>query len=369
VVKRTVKEGTVVKVGQAIGTIDTDAKVGAAPKAAGPAPAKAEVPKPKAEPELMPAARRASAELKVDPADVKGTGKAGRVLKEDVEAHAKTTPFSTETVRPEVTIATPVEIKPAAVQQGVAPTTPRAPEPTFAVASSKPGERRQPMSKIRKRIAENLVRAKQETALLTTFNEVDMSAIMALRNKYKDAFEKKHQVGLGFMSFFVRACCIALRDFERVNGQIDGDDVVLFDHVHMGVAVSTERGLTVPVLKNAHQMSFAKIENEIKRVATAAKDGKLGLDELSGGTFTITNGGIFGSLLSTPIINPPQSAILGMHAIQQRPIAVDGKVEIRPMMYLALSYDHRIIDGRESVTFLVKVKNLLEDPARLMLDV
>jgi len=171
------------------------------------------------------------------------------------------------------------------------------------------------------------------------------------------------------MSFFVRGACVALKEFERVNGQIDGDDMLLFDHVHMGVAVSTERGLTVPVIKNAQALSFAKIESEIKRLATAARDGKLGLDELSGGTFTITNGGVFGSLLSTPIINPPQSAILGMHTIQQRPMAIDGKVEVRPMMYVALSYDHRIIDGRESVSFLVRLKQLLEDPTRLLLDV
>jgi 2-oxoglutarate dehydrogenase E2 component (dihydrolipoamide succinyltransferase) len=225
------------------------------------------------------------------------------------------------------------------------------------------------MSKIRKRIAENLVKAKNTTAMLTTFNEVDMSAIMKLRSTYKESFEKKHGIGLGFMGFFVKAACIGLKEFERVNGQIDGDDVVLFDHVHMGVAVSTERGLTVPVLKNAQNMSFARVESEIKRVAIAARDGKLGIDEMSGGTFTITNGGVFGSLLSTPILNLPQSAILGMHTIQQRPMAVDGKVEIRPMMYLALSYDHRIIDGKESVSFLVRLKQLLEDPQRLLLDV
>ena len=231
------------------------------------------------------------------------------------------------------------------------------------------GMRRVPMSKIRKRIAETLVRAKNTTAMLTTFNEVDMSAIMKLRATYKESFEKKHGIGLGFMSFFVKACTIALKQYERVNGQLDGDDVLLFDNVHMGVAVSTERGLTVPVVKHANNMSFAKIETEIKRVAIAARDGKLGIDEMSGGTFTITNGGIFGSLNSTPIINPPQSAILGMHAIVERAVVIAGKVEVRPMMNLALSYDHRIIDGKESVSFLVRVKQLLEDPTRLMLDV
>jgi len=192
---------------------------------------------------------------------------------------------------------------------------------------------------------------------------------MALRAKYKEAFEKKHNVGLGFMSFFAKACTLALKEFERVNGMIDGDDVVFHDYVHLGIAVSTDRGLAVPVLRNAHAMSFAKIESEIKRLAAATREGKLSLQELSGGTFTVTNGGVFGSLLSTPILNPPQSAILGMHKIEERPMAIAGKVEIRPMMYLALSYDHRLIDGRESVSFLVRVKELLEDPARLMLEV
>jgi 2-oxoglutarate dehydrogenase E2 component (dihydrolipoamide succinyltransferase) len=300
--------------------------------------------------DLSPATRRAAVEGNVDVSKLSGTGPGGRITKEDVVAAG-----SSSTAAPSA---------PVAAQQGQ-----RAVPSTQVQASVGGGIRRVPMSKIRKRIAETLVRAKNTTAMLTTFNEVDMSAIMKLRATYKESFEKKHGIGLGFMSFFVKACTIGIKQYERVNGQLDGDDVLLFDHVHMGVAVSTERGLTVPVLKHADQMGFAKIESEIKRVATAARDGKLSIDELSGGTFTITNGGIFGSLLSTPILNPPQSAILGMHAIVERPVAIAGKVEIRPMMNLALSYDHRIIDGKESVTFLVRVKQLLEDPTRLMLDV
>ena len=229
--------------------------------------------------------------------------------------------------------------------------------------------RRAPMSKIRKKIAENLVRAQQTAAILTTFNEVDLGNVMELRTKYKEKFEKSHGIGLGFMSFFVKACCQALGEFGRVNGSIDGGDLIYHDYVHMGIAVSTERGLAVPVLRNAHLMSMAKIESEIKRVATSVRDGKLGLDEMSGGTFTITNGGVFGSLLSTPILNPPQAAILGMNTIQKRPMVVNDQIVIRPMMYLALSYDHRLVDGKESVSFLVRVKELLEDPSRLLLGV
>jgi 2-oxoglutarate dehydrogenase E2 component (dihydrolipoamide succinyltransferase) len=231
------------------------------------------------------------------------------------------------------------------------------------------GERREPMSKIRRKIAERLVAAQHTAAILTTFNEVDLSAVQDLRARYKERFNEVYGVGLGLMSFFVRGCVLALREFPRVNAFVDGNDIAYHDHVHMGIAVSTERGLAVPVLRNAHEMGFAQIESEIRRVATAARDGKLAIEELSGGTFSITNGGVFGSMLSTPILNPPQSGILGMHAIQKRPVAVGDKIEIRPMMYLALSYDHRIVDGRESVSFLVRLKQYLEDPARLMLEV
>jgi 2-oxoglutarate dehydrogenase E2 component (dihydrolipoamide succinyltransferase) len=225
------------------------------------------------------------------------------------------------------------------------------------------------MTRIRKRIAERLVQAQQTAAILTTFNEVDLSAVMALRSKYKDKFNETYGVSLGFMSFFAKAAVLALREFPRVNAFMDGDDLVYHNYVNLGIAVSTERGLTVPVLQHADSMSFAKIESEIKRLATAARDGKLGLQELSGATFTITNGGVFGSLLSTPILSPPESGILGMHAIKDRPMAINGKVEIRPMMFVALSYDHRVVDGRESVSFLVRLKDALEDPARLMLEI
>jgi 2-oxoglutarate dehydrogenase E2 component (dihydrolipoamide succinyltransferase) len=231
------------------------------------------------------------------------------------------------------------------------------------------GVKRVPMSKIRKKIAERLVSAQQTAAILTTFNEVDLHNLQDIRGRYKEKFEKLHGVGLGLMSFFCRAVVLGLKEFPRVNAYIDGDDIVYHNYVHLGIAVSTDRGLAVPVMRHAEQMSFAKIESEIKRLAAATREGKLGLEELSGGTFTITNGGVFGSLLSTPILNPPQAGILGMHTIQKRPVVVNDKVEVRPMMYLALSYDHRLVDGRESVSFLVRVKEYLEDPARLMLEV
>lgn len=287
---------------------------------------------------LSPAVRRLVAEHSLDPTTITGTGKDGRLTKEDVLAHLDSAPPEPE---------------------------PEAPPTAPSVA----GERREPMSQIRTRIAQRLVSAQQTAAMLTTFNEVDMSGIFELRGKYKEPFAEVHGVSLGLMSFFVRACVIALGDFPDVNASIDGADIVYRDYVNMGIAVGTDRGVVVPVLKSAERMSFATIESEIKRVALSAREGKLGLNELSGGTFTITNGGVFGSLLSTPILTPPQTGILGMHAIQNRPIAVGDEVVIRPMMYLALTYDHRIIDGQTSVTFLVRVKNLLEDPARMMLEV
>jgi 2-oxoglutarate dehydrogenase E2 component (dihydrolipoamide succinyltransferase) len=225
------------------------------------------------------------------------------------------------------------------------------------------------MSKIRRRIAETLVKAQQTAAILTTFNEVDLQNVSDVRARFKESFEKRHGVGLGFMSFFAKAVVQALAEYPHVNAFIEGENFVYHRHVHLGIAVSTDRGLAVPVLRNAQDMSFARIESEIKRLATAVRDGKLGLEELSGGTFTITNGGVFGSLLSTPILNPPQSGILGMHTIQKRPVVINDKIEIRPMMYIALSYDHRIVDGKEAIGFLVRVKQLLEDPARLMLEV
>ncbi len=263
-----------------------------------------------------------------------------------------------------------------------APTSPKSTPPPSPIPAKAPaladghdipwdanGNKRVPMSKIRKKIAERLLSAQQTAAILTTFNEVDLTEVMALRAKYKEKFEKTHGIGLGLMSFFSRAVVAALQAFPKVNAEISGDDILYHNYVHLGIAVSTERGLVVPVLKNAHTMSFATIESEIKRLALAARDGKLGLDELSGGTFTITNGGVFGSLLSTPILNPPQSGILGMHAIQKRPMVVADEIKIRQMMYIALSYDHRLVDGKDSVSFLVRIKELLEDPSRLLLDI
>ena len=225
------------------------------------------------------------------------------------------------------------------------------------------------MTRLRKRIAERLKQAQNTAAMLTTFNEVDMTQVMALRDSYKEVFEKRHGVKLGFMSFFVKACLAALKELPAVNAEIDGDDIIYKNHYDIGVAVGTEQGLVVPVVRDADQMGFAEIEKTINALGKKARDGKLSIDDLTGGTFTISNGGVYGSLLSTPILNPPQSAILGMHKIQQRPMAIGGKVEVRPMMYLALSYDHRIIDGREAVTYLVRVKEAIEDPQRLLIEV
>lgn len=238
--------------------------------------------------------------------------------------------------------------------------------PSIRTASGGRAEKREPMTMLRKKVAERLVSVKQETAMLTTFNEVDMSAIMDIRKHYKDAFKEKYGVGLGFMSFFTKAVCEALLAFPAVNARIDGSDIIYHDYCDIGIAVSAPKGLMVPVVRNAESMTMAEIESKVIELATKARDGKISIEEMTGGTFTITNGGVFGSMLSTPIINPPQSAILGMHNIVERPVAISGKVEIRPIMYVALSYDHRIIDGRESVSFLVKVKQMLEEPVKLM---
>ncbi|MBF0279640.1 MAG: 2-oxoglutarate dehydrogenase complex dihydrolipoyllysine-residue succinyltransferase [SAR324 cluster bacterium] len=306
------------------------------------------------------AAAKIIAERDLSPEEIQGTGKAGRITKADALAVQKSEP-SQLTSSPIVSGSAP---PPVSKSQ-----TPPAPSVPSQEAAGMRNTRREKMTRIRKKISERLVSVKNETAMLTTFNEVDMQSVMELRSKYKDGFLKKHNVKLGFMSFFTKACTEALRDFPAVNGMIDQGEIVFHDYVDMGIAVSAPRGLVVPVIRNAESLTLAQIEAEIVRLATKARDNKLSIDEMSGGTFSITNGGIFGSMLSTPIINPPQSAILGMHNIVQRPLAVNGKVEIRPVMYLALSYDHRIIDGRESVSFLVKVKEYLEDPARLLLGV
>jgi 2-oxoglutarate dehydrogenase E2 component (dihydrolipoamide succinyltransferase) len=269
--------------------------------------------------------------------------------------------------------------RPAAERETAAPVAPRPERPPVEANGPQPrseraapsaeGIRREPMSKIRRSIAERLVRAQHTAAMLTTFNEIDMTAVQELRRQHGEKFKEVHGVGLGFMSFFARAAALALKQYSVLNAMIDGETIVYHDHVHLGVAVSTERGLVVPVLRNVESMSFARIESEIKRAAGAARDGKLSLQDLSGGTFTITNGGIFGSLLSTPILNPPQTGILGMHVIQERPVALAGQIVIRPMMYVALTYDHRLVDGQQAVSFLVHIKGLLENPMRMILEV
>jgi 2-oxoglutarate dehydrogenase E2 component (dihydrolipoamide succinyltransferase) len=354
-----VAEGATVNVGALLGVINEGGTPAAKPAASAPV---AEKPAPAAPPAAAPASnafgaadalassgpavRKLVDDNKLDAAAIPASGKDGRLTKGDVLA----------------AIETPA---PAAAPAPVAapmPPQPSGPRPEAA------REERVKMTRLRQRIAERLKEAQNTAAMLTTFNEVDMSQVMAIRAAYKDSFEKKHGVKLGFMSFFVKAAISALKEFPSVNAEIDGTDIVYKNYYDIGVAVSTPTGLIVPVIRDADTKGFADIEKTIGDLGTRARDGKLAIDELQGGTFTITNGGTFGSLMSTPILNPPQSAILGMHKIQDRPIAVDGKVEIRPMMYLAVSYDHRIIDGREAVSFLVRIKDAIEDPKRLLLD-
>jgi 2-oxoglutarate dehydrogenase E2 component (dihydrolipoamide succinyltransferase) len=308
-----------------------------------------------------PAAAKIAAEDKIDLASITGSGKRGQVLKGDVLAAAAAAQAPT----PIVALA-PLQAPAAAPL----PASPPAPAPAARTTTPDDGarEERVRMTKLRQTIARRLKDAQNTAAMLTTFNEVDMSEVMALRSRYKDAFEKKHAAKLGFMGFFVKACVQALKEIPAVNAEIDGADLVYKNYYHIGIAVGTDKGLIVPVARDADKLSIAEVEKTIAALGKRARDGQLTLEELQGGTFTITNGGIYGSLMSTPILNAPQSGILGMHKIQDRPIAVGGKVEIRPMMYLALSYDHRIVDGREAVTFLVRVKEALEDPARLVLD-
>ena len=343
-------EGETVLSDEVLGSINEGAAPAAAPAAAAAAPAQAAAPADAGEddPIAAPAARKLAEENAIDLASVAGTGKGGRITKEDVVAavaNKKAAPAAAA-AKPAAAAAAPV------------------------VATGDRTEKRVPMTRVRATVAKRLVEAQSNMAMLTTFNEVDMTEVMALRSKYKDLFEKSHNgVRLGFMSFFVKAATEALKRFPAVNASIDGSDIVCHGYADIGVAVSSDRGLVVPVLRNAEQMSLAEIEGGIATFGKKARDGKLSIDEMTGGTFTITNGGTFGSMMSTPIVNPPQAAILGMHNIIQRPMAVNGQVVIRPMMYLALSYDHRLIDGKEAVTFLVTIKNLLEDPARLLLDI
>ena|SRR5690554_85837 len=329
-------------------TAEPKAEAAAAPAAAPAAAAQADGAE---EPLLNPAARKLAEENGLDPAQIKGTGKGGRVTKEDV--------------------LNAIEAKKAAPAAAPAAKPAAAPSASSVVLGEGDRiEKRVPMTRLRARIAERLVDAQSSMAMLTTYNEVNMKPIMDLRKKYKDLFEKKHNgVRLGFMSFFVKAATEALKRFPEVNASIDGKDIVYHGYQDIGVAVSSDRGLVVPVLRNTEFMNLAQIEGTIAEFGRKARDGKLSMEEMTGGTFTISNGGVFGSLLSSPIVNPPQAAILGMHKIQERPMAVDGQVVILPMMYLALSYDHRLIDGKEAVSFLVAIKDLLEDPARMLLDI
>src|SRR5215212_953870 len=351
------KDGETVAVGALLGAIKEGAGAPlATPAASKPAPvtetkrpvAPARPPKvAAADAPLAPSVRKMAAETGMDPAKLEGSGKDGRVTKGDMMA----------AIERAAAAPTPVP-QPAASMQV------RAPSPADDAAR----EERVKMTRLRQTIARRLKDAQNTAAMLTTFNEVDMSHVMGLRNQYKELFEKRHGVKLGFMGFFVRACVAALKDIPAVNAEIDGSDLIYKNYYHIGVAVGTEKGLVVPVIRDCDQKSLAEIEKAISDAGKRARDGQLKIEEMQGGTFTISNGGVYGSLMSTPILNAPQSGILGMHKIQERPVAIAGKVEVRPMMYLALSYDHRIVDGREAVTFLVRVKDVLEEPARLVLD-
>lgn len=354
------QEGDTVEIGAVIATLDTSAEApagGASKSEAKPASdsgsqnGTSSQPQPQmsAAPDanhLSPAVRKAVHEKGINPADIEGTGRGGRLTKEDVmQASTSGSASSSQS-------------------------TPSAPAQKAPSRDMQPGAtERVKMTTIRRKIAERLVAAQQTAAILTTFNEVDMTALMNLRNQYKDSFEKTHGVRLGFMGFFVKATIEALKAFPAVNASIDGTDILYHNFYNIGVAVSSPKGLVVPVLKDADQMSLAEIEKNIKDYAIKARDGKITIDDMSGGTYTISNGGVFGSLMSTPILNPPQSGILGMHKIEKRPVVVDDEIKIRPMMYLAMSYDHRMIDGKESVSFLVKIKENIEDPSRLLLQV
>lgn len=354
------KAGTVVKIGATIGSIDTaavGAQSAASPVAQAAAPAAAPnttpppfsgSPKANVNEVLSPAVRRVIEERGLDPALIQGSGKDGRITKYDAESASSAPKSAPSFAATAVATAAPL-VAPAPIAVG--------------------GSRKVPMTTIRKRIAQRLVEAQHTAAILTTFNEVDMSAVMAAREKYKDRFKERFGVGLGFMGFFVKACIHALKQVPEVNAFIEGDDMIYHDYYNVGVAVGTEKGLIVPVIKNADQLSLAGIELAIRDFAGKARDGKISPADMSGGTFTISNGGTYGSLMSTPILNPPQSGILGMHKIEDRPVVVNKEIVVRPMMYLALSYDHRIVDGKGAVTFLVKVKEAIEDPQRILLEI
>ena len=358
IVKIVKGNGESVASGEVIAQIDTEAKASAAPAAkAAPAPAAPAKAAPPAAPTAMPAARKIMDEKGIAAGDVQGSGRGGRILKEDVTGAAKPAAPAPAAVSPAPTSAA---AKPALPQPNVVSAD--------AIVADRP-EQRVPMSRLRARVAERLVQSQSTNAILTTFNEVNMGPVMELRKKYLDKFEKEHGVRLGFMSFFVKAAVAALKKYPVLNASVDGNDIVYHGYFDIGIAVGSPRGLVVPILRDADQMSLAQIEKKIAEFGQKAKDGKISIEELTGGTFSISNGGVFGSMLSTPIINPPQSAILGIHATKERPVVENGQIVIRPINYLAMSYDHRIIDGREAVLGLVTMKEALEDPARLLLDI
>ena len=353
------QNGETVASGEVIARIDTEGKAAAAaPAAAKPAAAPAAAPAPAGSATAMPAARKIMDEKGISAADVQGSGRGGRILKEDVSGAA----------RPAAPAPAPAAVSPAPTSAA----KPALPQPNVinadAIIADRP-EQRVPMTRLRARVAERLVQSQSTNAILTTFNEVNMAPVMEMRKKYQDRFEKEHGVKLGFMSFFVKAAVAALKKFPVINASVDGNDIVYHGYFDVGIAVGSPRGLVVPILRDADQMSLAQIEKKIAEFGQKAKDGKISIEELTGGTFSISNGGVFGSMLSTPIINPPQSAILGIHATKDRPVVENGQIVIRPINYLAMSYDHRIIDGREAVLGLVTMKEALEDPARMLLDV
>ena len=356
IVKIIKNAGEMVVAGEVIAQIDTEAKgavaapAAAKPTAAAPAPAAA------ATATAMPSARKVMDEKGIAAADVQGSGRGGRILKEDVSGGAKPKPAAAPVAAPQA----PAASKPALPQPNVVNAD--------AIIADRP-EQRVPMSRLRARVAERLVQSQSTNAILTTFNEVNMAPVMEMRKKYQERFEKEHGVKLGFMSFFVKAAVAALKKYPVINSSVDGNDIVYHGYFDIGIAVGSPRGLVVPILRDADQMSLAQIEKKIAEFGQKAKDGKLGIEEMTGGTFSISNGGTFGSMLSTPIINPPQSAILGVHATKDRAVVENGQIVIRPMNYLALSYDHRIIDGREAVLGLVTMKDALEDPSRLLFDI
>jgi 2-oxoglutarate dehydrogenase E2 component (dihydrolipoamide succinyltransferase) len=357
IVKIIKANGESVASGEVIAHIDTEAKGAAvAPAAAKPAAAAAPAPAAATTATAMPSARKIMDEKGISAADVQGSGRGGRILKEDVSGGAKAAPAAKPAVSPAPTPAA----KPALPQPNVVSAE--------AIIAERP-EQRVPMTRLRARVAERLVHSQSTNAILTTFNEVNMAPVMEMRKKYQDKFEKEHGVKLGFMSFFVKAAVAALKKYPVLNASVDGNDIVYHGYFDIGIAVGSPRGLVVPILRDADQMSLAQIEKKIAEFGQKAKDGKISIEELTGGTFSISNGGVFGSMLSTPIINPPQSAILGVHATKDRAVVENGQIVIRPINYLAMSYDHRIIDGREAVLGLVTMKEALEDPARLLLDV